>query len=648
MDSLNSPAPLNIETVDGTVSNYPYELIVSNGTLTDNGDGTMTLNTAGSSDWCRTLSADGICYDLYPCVSTDRVLLGGAADDCVSILQVEGQACFDGALLYATSGGDIVLGSNPNMSTLGNSIALGSGAYIDQSGYSVALGAYSCGSSASDGATALGAYATATGDYSTALGYGACACVNHTIAIGTADERTLIAGIGDDSTSALQIGGTAKVYSYEFPVYTCASYFELYAQDCCNYICMGLGNCGDWNTMTFFNSMQNFFVNVDFWDNLNNGYVLAWDSACNRWDAQAPSSGGTTLWCVDNNCGDLYPLPACIYYDCNYYGITNPSVRLFNCSCDSPCNQSFYEMYNCNLVSMECNPAIICIGLPSNYCCLSDRMAFYNTYFDNCCCGFCTEMDVNWWQDVNGNPPSCCQVLTFYGGEALWADSQGGCGGGTYYGVDSIYIDCSNNISLVNDQSTCCLYGPCYYGTPECSNTLGWYSLPSSGCNYYCNTYYNYACGAGEIQYSDPDYSGGFCAIPNATGYLYNDGSGDFSWQPGGGGGGDVYGQDSVCVTECGSCFAVQLINDSSCIPTYNYYGTCSCYGNCGNGWFCLWCFDYGYPYNYSYGSTPYQNVGCGGYFLGGPDAWIFAFDNNSGCPYYVPAYLSCDLCLSC
>jgi hypothetical protein len=42
-----SPAPLNIRTVDGATTTYPYSLMVTNGTLVDNGNGTATLNTGG-------------------------------------------------------------------------------------------------------------------------------------------------------------------------------------------------------------------------------------------------------------------------------------------------------------------------------------------------------------------------------------------------------------------------------------------------------------------------------------------------------------------------------------------------------------------------------------------------------------------------
>jgi len=45
--------PLNIRTINGAVSNYPYQLKITNGSLTDNGDGTMTLTISGGSS-CET------------------------------------------------------------------------------------------------------------------------------------------------------------------------------------------------------------------------------------------------------------------------------------------------------------------------------------------------------------------------------------------------------------------------------------------------------------------------------------------------------------------------------------------------------------------------------------------------------------------
>lgn len=49
--------PLNIQETDGSPSTYPYKLLVSTGTLTDNGDGTATLTTGGGGG-----SGSGLTY----------------------------------------------------------------------------------------------------------------------------------------------------------------------------------------------------------------------------------------------------------------------------------------------------------------------------------------------------------------------------------------------------------------------------------------------------------------------------------------------------------------------------------------------------------------------------------------------------------
>lgn len=50
-----TPAPINVRSADGTVSNYPYQLKFPNGDLTDNADGTMTV-----ADSTAALSASAI------------------------------------------------------------------------------------------------------------------------------------------------------------------------------------------------------------------------------------------------------------------------------------------------------------------------------------------------------------------------------------------------------------------------------------------------------------------------------------------------------------------------------------------------------------------------------------------------------------
>src|SRR6266446_8064121 len=53
---------LNIQTQDGTVNNWPYKLKCSNGSLVDNGDGTMTLtveDTIGNTTGLINLGING-------------------------------------------------------------------------------------------------------------------------------------------------------------------------------------------------------------------------------------------------------------------------------------------------------------------------------------------------------------------------------------------------------------------------------------------------------------------------------------------------------------------------------------------------------------------------------------------------------------
>lgn len=53
----HSNAPLNFCTQDGLTCVWPYKILVSNGTLTDNGNGTASLSTGGGGGSCITISA---------------------------------------------------------------------------------------------------------------------------------------------------------------------------------------------------------------------------------------------------------------------------------------------------------------------------------------------------------------------------------------------------------------------------------------------------------------------------------------------------------------------------------------------------------------------------------------------------------------
>lgn len=70
--------PLNIEETDGSPSVYPYKLLVSTATLTDNGDGTATLLTGGGGG----SSGNFIQNTLSPTTSDQKfsVQLGSATE----------------------------------------------------------------------------------------------------------------------------------------------------------------------------------------------------------------------------------------------------------------------------------------------------------------------------------------------------------------------------------------------------------------------------------------------------------------------------------------------------------------------------------------------------------------------------------------
>lgn len=86
-----TPAPLNVRSVNGNVSNYPYQLKFPNGDLTDNADGTMTV---ADSTVALSASAIVITSSIQPGATfyvssgtvggffqaTGTVLLGGTAN----------------------------------------------------------------------------------------------------------------------------------------------------------------------------------------------------------------------------------------------------------------------------------------------------------------------------------------------------------------------------------------------------------------------------------------------------------------------------------------------------------------------------------------------------------------------------------------
>jgi len=84
--SLVGGITLNIKELDGSPSGYPYQLKVSNGTLTDNNDGTFTLNTGGGGSGTftkevpsGTIDGNNVTFTLAhtPISGTENIFLNG-------------------------------------------------------------------------------------------------------------------------------------------------------------------------------------------------------------------------------------------------------------------------------------------------------------------------------------------------------------------------------------------------------------------------------------------------------------------------------------------------------------------------------------------------------------------------------------------
>lgn len=102
-----SPSRLNIKTIDSTVSNYPYQLKTTNGSLTDNLDGTMTLTTGGAG------GGSGI---VSPATFTWTNNFGIS----VSTIQVSSNTILSGATFYqgglSVLSGPVIISSGPGLS----------------------------------------------------------------------------------------------------------------------------------------------------------------------------------------------------------------------------------------------------------------------------------------------------------------------------------------------------------------------------------------------------------------------------------------------------------------------------------------------------------------------------------------------------
>lgn len=80
--------PLNVREADGSPDSYPYQIKVSNGSMTDNGDGTVTVTTGGGSGETNTASNSGDAVGIFKVkVGVDLQFKSVASGDNIVITQ---------------------------------------------------------------------------------------------------------------------------------------------------------------------------------------------------------------------------------------------------------------------------------------------------------------------------------------------------------------------------------------------------------------------------------------------------------------------------------------------------------------------------------------------------------------------------------
>jgi len=391
----------------------------------------------------------------------------------------------------------------------------------------------------------------------------------------------------------------------------------------------------------------------------NDGNVYARQSGC--W--QNLSCRFTTqYWNFDIGNKVLNPLTQTICGSPAFVG-----VEIYSCGCNG---YTCYELHNYDSFCGCGNT--VSIGL--------NRCDPYSMVFGNTALG---SVSVDWWnslcngyvltwdscncrwdaQPISGGSSGCYPDIQFSNGcggfgyicypycnhgylyadgygNYSWCTPGGGCGG-SYYGLDSIYIDGSNNIYLCGDIPNG-RYDCYYYGTDSYGNK-GWFSVSCIGGggsvnNYYFCYYCNYPAGSStDIQTNNGCGGFGYICYPYCNhGYLYADGYGNYSWQcPSGcGGGSSYYGECSIAIDCCNN---IHLVNDCCSIPPYYYYGTASCWNTpCYNK---LWNITSFSAYT-NYGVTTCY-VGNNNYALTDPYTWLKVWD-GCGNQYWIPAYCSC------
>lgn len=121
---------LNIQEVDGSPTTYPYQLLVSNGSLTDNGDGTATLVTGagsggGGSNNVLTSDIGAVpYYNTRSTISEDQTFLFNPTTNTLFISADTAQSGNDNALAVRTVAGANVMNVSHDGSIFGNKLQL--------------------------------------------------------------------------------------------------------------------------------------------------------------------------------------------------------------------------------------------------------------------------------------------------------------------------------------------------------------------------------------------------------------------------------------------------------------------------------------------------------------------------------------------
>lgn len=195
-----------IEEVDGSPAVYPWKIIVSNGTLTDNGDGTVSLTTGGGSGGgYDTIKEEG--SSLTQRTNMNFIGKGiSASDDGVSTTNITlyaATATQDGVVttLAQSFAGVKTFNSPPTSPSSGTaSEAFGSGSSATNTN-STALG--NTAASTGSGATVIGQGSSSSASNSTVVGQG--------ISIATSSGQTAIGqGAQANGQNSISIGLSAN------------------------------------------------------------------------------------------------------------------------------------------------------------------------------------------------------------------------------------------------------------------------------------------------------------------------------------------------------------------------------------------------------------------------------------------------------